>query len=264
MGVTRRWSWLGVLVIGVVLFEAVRQTLVATGNPALVPTLILIGAAVIPLAFVDFMAARRLEFSIGAGTIALTALFGGVVGVVAAGALEFDTLQSLGVLPMLAVGFIEEAAKLIVPVVLVLALRRHRRAADGLVVGVACGAGFAVLETMGYAFVTLIQSRGSVGAVDGVLLLRGLLSPAGHMAWTGLTAAALWHAAIRGWRPRPVLLLVLAYLVAVGLHTAWDSLGGVVGYVVVAAVSLVLLGWTTHRIGGRHRHSRPAATPVAV
>ena len=57
-------------------------------------------------------------------------------------------LRELGVVPMLAVGFIEEAAKLIVLVVLVITLRPRRRA-DGLVLGVAAGAGFAVLETMG-------------------------------------------------------------------------------------------------------------------
>ena len=67
---------------------------------------------------------------------------------------------------MFAVGLIEEAAKLIVPLALVLVLRRERHPADGLLIGVASGAGFAVLETMGYAFVVLIQSQGDVAAVD--------------------------------------------------------------------------------------------------
>lgn len=247
--------------IGVVLFEAVRRTLVATGNPALVPTLILIGAAVVPASFVAFVAARRLAFSVGPGTIALAALFGGVVGVVAAGAVEFDTVRVLGFLPTVAVGAIEEAAKLIVPVVLVLLARRHRLPADGLLIGVASGAGFAALETMGYAFVALIGSQGGIGSVDGVLLVRGFLSPAGHMAWTGLTAAALWWAAIDGWRPRAVLRLAVTYLVAVGLHTAWDGVGTVAGYAVVAAISLALLTWTTHRLGGHRRH-HPAGSAV--
>ncbi len=65
--------------------------------------------------------------------------------------------------------------------------------ADGLVIGVAVGMGFAALETMGYAFVALIASRGDIGAVEQMLLLRGVLSPAGHMAWTGLACAALWQ-----------------------------------------------------------------------
>lgn len=48
---------------------------------------------------------------------------------------------------------------------------------------------------MGYAFVVLIASKGNIGAVEQTLLLRGLLSPAGHMAWTGLVCAAIWQAA---------------------------------------------------------------------
>jgi hypothetical protein len=48
--VFRRWSWLPVLVVGAVLYELVRLTLVGTGNPLFVPTLILLGAAVVPVA----------------------------------------------------------------------------------------------------------------------------------------------------------------------------------------------------------------------
>jgi protease PrsW len=237
-----------VLVVGIALFLAVLRTLVVTQNPNLVPSLILLGAAVIPAAFVTFVRARRLEFGIGGGAVALIALVGGVVGVVAAGMLEFDTLQRLGFMPMLAVGVIEEAAKLIAPVV-VLVATRHRHPADGLLAGVASGAGFAALETMGYAFVVLIQSQGNLAVVEEVLLVRGVLSPAAHMAWTGLTAAALWRAAERGWTGRAIGGFVGVFVVAVLLHTAWDSIGGTVTYVILAVISLTLLAVTTHRLG---------------
>ena len=236
------------LVVGVVLFEAVRRALVSTQNPNLLPALILLGAAVVPAAFVTFIAGRRLSVDVHGGALALVAVVGGVVGVVAAGVLEFDTVRRLGAMPMVAVGLIEEAAKLLVPVALVLAVRRWRRPSDGLLVGVASGAGFAALETMGYAFVVLIQTRGSLDAVDGVLVLRGLLSPAAHMAWTGLTTAALWRAAGRGWSGAAALRFVGAYAVAVALHTAWDTLGSTTGYAVVAVLSLGLLLVVTHRL----------------
>ena len=195
----------------------------------------------------------------------LTALLGGVVGVAAAGLWEYRTLQRLGVLPLAGVGLIEEAAKLIVPLVLVLVLRRDRHPADGLLVGVASGAGFAVLETMGYAFVSLIQSRGDVGVVQAVLFERGVLSPAAHMAWTGLAAAALWHAAIGHWRPRALGWFVLVFVVAVVLHTAWDSAPNIWVDGVVAVVSLVLLWWTAHRLAAPHHRERtPTAAAVPV
>ena len=40
--------------------------------------------------------------------------------------------------------------------------------------GVATAAGFAALETMGYGFVSLLTSRGNLGILDEVLLVRGL------------------------------------------------------------------------------------------
>ena len=60
-------------------------------------------------------------------------------------------------------------------------------------IGVATAAGFAGLETMGYGFVALLQSRGNLAVLNEVLILRGLISPAGHLAWTGLVTAALWR-----------------------------------------------------------------------
>jgi RsiW-degrading membrane proteinase PrsW (M82 family) len=261
----RRWSWLLVLVVGVVLYEAIRRVLIETGNPNLVPALILIGAAVVPVAFVTFIASRRLVFTAHSGLVLLTALLGGAVGVVAAGLWEYRTLQRLGVLPLAGVGLIEEAAKLIVPLVLVLVLRRDRHPADGLLIGVASGAGFAVLETMGYAFVSLIQSQGNVAVVQQVLFERGVLSPAAHMAWTGLAAAALWHAAIEHWRPRALGRFVLVFLVAVLLHTAWDSAPTIWVDGIVAVVSLVLLWWTAHRLAAPHRRDTvPQAGAVRV
>src|SRR5690348_9276093 len=206
----RWWSWCVVLAVGLALYFLVRDATIRPGNPDFVPALILLGAAVAPASFLTFMAGRRIGYRVGGGLIALTALIGGVVGVVTAGVLEYHTLRDLGVVPMFAVGLIEEGAKLIAPVVLVLWLR-PLRIADGLLIGVASGAGFAVLETMGYAFVALIQSQGSLAVVDGILFERGVLSPAAHMAWTGLTAAALWAAAEHGWRGPSVMRFVGVY-----------------------------------------------------
>jgi protease PrsW len=243
---TRRWAWVLVLVGGVVLFEIVRRVLIETQNPNLVPSLILLGAAVAPAAFVMFVLGRRLQYDTSGGAIGVVAFLSGIIGVVTAGLLEYNTLRDLGVLPMVAVGFIEEAAKLIVPAALLIVLRRYRLPSDGLLVGVAAGAGFAALETMGYAFVTLISSRGDLAAVDNILLLRGLLSPAAHMAWTGLTATALWYAAAHRWKGGAVLRFLAVFALAVALHATWDSVGTIPVYIVLAAISLGLLTWFAH------------------
>lgn len=264
MGRARRWSWLLVLLAGTALFELVRHAIVSTGNPNLVPALILLGAAVVPGAFVAFIGGRRLVFDVGAGTVALTALVGGVIGVVTAGLVEYGTLKRLGALPMVGVGLIEEFAKLLVPAVIFLLVRRPVHPADGLLLGVASGAGFAVLETMGYAFVVLIQSRGDLAVVDSVLFLRGILSPAAHMAWTGVAAAALWDAGAHRWRGSAGGRFLGAFVAVVALHTAWDAVGSPAAYVVVAVLSLVLLARISHHLAAPHRRDAVAARPVVA
>jgi protease PrsW len=243
----RRYSWIAVLVVGVALFLAVERTLMATQNPNFVPSAILLGAAIVPAAFLAFVYGRRLTYAVGASTVVVAAFLGGVIGTVVAGTLEFDAQRDLGVLPMVGVGLIEEASKLLIPLAILVLVRRARTHADGLLIGVAAGAGFAALETMGYAFTTLLQSQGSITATVDVLLVRGIMSPAGHMAWTGIAAAALYHAAARGWTGRRLAGVVGAFVLAVVLHALWDSQGSLLGMAVVALVSLVALGWTVHR-----------------
>jgi RsiW-degrading membrane proteinase PrsW (M82 family) len=84
--------------------------------------------------------------------------------VAAAAVLEYETLLSLGALPMLAVGLIEERAKLGLPLVLFLQ-RRFLNPSAGLLFGVAAGMGFASFETVGYGLVELVVAR-KVGATD--------------------------------------------------------------------------------------------------
>jgi protease PrsW len=68
------------------------------------------------------------------------------------------------------------------------------------------------------------------------------------MAWTGLTAAVLWHAAARH-RPWPAVFRCIgAFLLAVALHTARDRIGTIVGYVVLAVIGLAALTVVAHQM----------------
>ena len=245
----RRWAWLGVLVIGLVLYVLVLRTLVRTQNPNFVPALILLGATVVPLAFLAFAQARTGRWQVPAWALVTSAFLGGVIGTVVAGTLEYDTLRRLGALPMLFVALIEESAKLIVPVVLlftVLARHQRRLPSDGLIIGVAAGMGFAALETMGYAFSALLSSQGNIGTVEETLFIRGLTAPAGHTAWTGLTAGALW-ALLALPSTRRLLEFIGTFIGAVVLHTLWDTFSGLVTFLVLAVISLGWLFWALHR-----------------
>jgi RsiW-degrading membrane proteinase PrsW (M82 family) len=261
-GTRRGWwsrsAWLAVLVLGVAAYLLVLRTVVDTSNLNLVPALLLLGSAVAPASVLVFAVSGGRHVIAPTGLVVLTALAGGVIGTVAAGTLEYDTIQRLGGLPTLLIGVIEEAAKLIVPVLLLVFLR-HEDPRWGVIIGVASGMGFATLETMGYGFTALLSSRGDLRAVDQTLLLRALLSPASHIAWTGLTAAALWRIPTARRRGRAVGLAVAAFVLAVVLHATWDSSTGVPVHIAVAALSITLLLVLLHRA---HRTRSPIAPVV--
>jgi protease PrsW len=235
----RHWWW-QVLLGGVVILYALERVLVQTRNLNLVPSVILLGAFLVPATFVIYLYQRLPDLEVPIPVVVVSFVWGGAVGVLVASVLEYDTLRTLGILPMLGVGLIEEAAKLILPVAFYVQ-GRYRSEAAGLVLGVASGMGFAALETMGYAFVTLLKTRGNLAVLDDVLLVRGLLSPAGHAAWTGLVAAVLWRERERG---RPGLLsgkVVGTFLLAVVLHALWDTFNALRGATFLASASVEAL-----------------------
>jgi RsiW-degrading membrane proteinase PrsW (M82 family) len=247
MTALRRWAWLGVLLVGIVLYLLVLVTMVETQNPNFVPSMILIGATIAPATFVTFAQGRSGRWQVPGRTIAVVAFFGGVIGVVAAGWLEYDALRALGTLPKLGIGLIEESAKLIAPLLLLLVTRgRRREPADGLVIGVASGMGFAALETMGYAFNALLASKGNIGAVEQTLFVRGLTAPAAHLAWTGLTAGALFALAAAP-TGRRMTAFAATFAGAVVLHALWDSFDNILVYAILGVISLTWLLVQLHR-----------------
>lgn len=254
---SRRWAWLGVLAVGLGLYVIVLRTMVRTQNPNFVPSLLLLGATVVPLAFLTFAQARTGRWQVPASALVTAAFFGGVIGVVVAGTLEYDALRGLGALPMLFVAIIEEAAKMIVPVLLLFVLlARHGRRlpSDGLVIGVASGMGFAALETMGYGFTSLLASQGNINAVQETLFVRGLTAPAGHTAWTGLTCGALW-ALVATPSGRKALAFAGTFVGAVAMHAAWDTFGGVLPFAILAVISLGWLFLAMHRYRAFAEHT---------
>lgn len=101
--------------------------------------------------------------------------------------------------------------------------------------------GFAALETMDYGFVSLLSSRGNLGVLDEVLLVRGLTSPAGHAAWTGLVCAVLWRERAKAGRVKINWRVIGAFITAVVLHALWDTFNGFRGTSFVSSASLELL-----------------------
>lgn len=260
-----------VLVGGTILFFLLVALVRGLGNPTDIPIVIIVGAFVVPVAFVSYVYEREPGRDIPSSMVILCFLWGGALGVSIAATLEYATLRNLGAAQMFGVGIIEESAKLIFPLGVYLH-GRYCSQADGLIFGVAAGMGFAALETIGYGFAAA-QSSNSIGSVETTLVVRGLLSPAGHGAWTGLVCAVLWREREKLGRRVVNLPVAAAFTAAVLFHAFWNIFNSQTGPTLIEAVGIEVgsgvialtgLGLLFHMVNeGAHRRLKfvPGCSP---
>ncbi len=266
----RRSHWWQVLLIAFGLYILGIVILAFTDNPVLFPTVAMLGSFMIPVTYVAFFYDHRHLSRLTLPTISLSFLYGGLLGVFAASLLEPLFIRNLNFVTAFEVGFIEEFAKILG--VLVIARRAgHDSELDGLILGAAAGMGFAALESMGYAFVAVLESGGNLSASVMIMLMRGLLSPLGHGTWTAILVGAMFRAS-RGGKLRVTRAVLGAYLTVVILHGLWDGLPGIVAFItasgldvlisqgLVGVVGLFLL-WLRWRRAVR-QETEPASAPM--
>jgi RsiW-degrading membrane proteinase PrsW (M82 family) len=219
-------SWVRIFVGGLTLWSATVLVTFATGNANLVPTIILLGSFLVPVAFVTY-AFSRADQVVTAQRIFTAFIYGGVLGVLGASILEAAFLQQPSAPTYLGVGLIEEAVKL---AALWLVARRLPRytTRDGIVLGAAVGFGFAAFESAGYAFNALFTNSGlSLLNLVETEVLRGILTPVGHGLWTAILGGALFAAAAPRGRLRLSRAVVGSYVLVVLLHALWDASQGI-------------------------------------
>src|SRR5438874_1423681 len=217
-----RRPWARLFLTGLVLWVLTVIVTFATGNPNLVPTLVLLGSFLVPVTFVVWAFGRRHSGEVTAELLFSTFVTGGILGVLSASLLETYLLHPSPGL-FLGVGLIEEAAKLAVLAFLTRRLH-HKYATDGLILGASVGFGFAAFESAGYAFTALFTEHGlSLMDLVQTEILRGLLSPVGHGLWTAILGGVLFSRSTR----QHFLVsgrLILTYLGVSLLHALWDSM----------------------------------------
>ena len=181
---------------GLGLWLAAVVTTFVTGNPNLVPTVVLLGSFLVPVTFVVWAWQRREAGELNASLLFSTFVAGGVLGVVAASVLEAYLLRPSWWL-FLGVGAIEELVKLVALAFLTRRLQ-HKSLRDGMILGASVGFGFAAFESAGYAFTALFTTDGlSLSQLVGTELLRGVLAPVGHGLWTAILGGVLFRASSR-------------------------------------------------------------------
>lgn len=243
----RSWAppWWAVFLIGLVLWVVATAATFLTGDIITLPTVILVGSFLVPVTAVIWYLDHDPSPVLSPRRILVAFIIAGTIGVLAASLLEYWLLGT-GPAQMLGVGLIEEFVKAALVVVVALGIHAfHTR--DGIVLGAAVGFGFGALESSGYALASLFVVQNhhlvlSLGSVVFTELIRGVLAPFGHGLWTGIMGGVIFAAA-RGGRMRLSWSVVGAYLLVSILHGAFDSIGGVTGYVIISIVGLVPLVW---------------------
>lgn len=238
--------WVTLTAGGVAFFALLRWVTLTTHNPRLIPGMVLIGALVVP---VSLIAALRGKTSSSPSDVTtdkalIIALASGCLSISLAAVMEKPTITD-AILPLTVVGPIEEAAKLAVIVCAVLWLV-PATPRNGVVVGAACGAGFAVVETLGYVFTDYLGSGDKFTALESDLLWRSLFTPATHLAWSAILGYAVAAAASKHWAPRWTALATATYLAVAALHSAWDLYPELPIHLFFTALNLALLTVVTN------------------
>ena len=262
--------WWAVLLIGLVLWGASVGVAFFTSNLLVLPTIVLLGSFLVPVTAVVWYLDHDPSPALSPRRIVAGFVIAGVIGVLAASVLESWLVFGPGLIGNLKVGLIEELVKGAALVVIAWGLTSFGTR-DGIVLGATVGFGFAALESSGYALASLFVVQGghlslSLTSVVFTELVRGVLAPFGHGLWTAILGGVIFHGARRG-HLRFTWSILAAYLGVSILHAAFDSFGGIAGYIVISIIGLVPLIWLWRRgdrtgwVGFREREPQPQ--PVA-
>jgi len=216
----------------------------------LLPGILFTGTFAVPLAmaflFFELNTPRNVSFH----KVLMLICAGGVLSLCFA--LEVDQMAGLGALGPPAAGITEETGKLLA-VLAIMRAPKYRYILNGLLFGAAVGAGFAAFESAGYAFQALLGTHAVEGMVQSIYI-RAAITPFGHIAWTAISAGALWRAKIKqgSWgaslADRSFLRMMA---IPVTLHALWDlSLVGLLQGLPLAGLleilkecAIGLVGW---------------------
>jgi RsiW-degrading membrane proteinase PrsW (M82 family) len=214
-------------------------------NLNLIPGLIMIGSLAGPFTQLIFFFEVNVARNVSLYQLLKLMLIGGVLSLIIS-LFGFQLTNLSETLGPPAAGIIEEVGKA-AALLLVVNQLRYRWTLNGLLLGAAVGAGFAVFESAGYAFRLGVVSSNNSGVLFDVIQTRGFLTLlGGHVLWTAIVGAALWR--VRGDRRfAPSMLadsrFLRVFAVAVVSHMVWDTSFELPLYLKYVALGFVV--WVT-------------------
>lgn len=219
----RPWSWAWRWVLGGGIVACAVLWMVMQSVPELHPLYACLMSLCVPWAMVTLFCEMDVSRRVSWWVASLVMLFGGAASI----GVSLMLWMAWGIEPTVPLaGVVEEPAKGLILLVLAMFTRQFPGILSGLALGVCVGSGFAVIETVEYAY---LFGQGGEPSTE-VLLVRGLFAPMMHLAWTGALGGAMWaargpervgFAALSSW----LTWAVLAGMVV--LHCLWNTIGPV-------------------------------------
>ncbi len=217
------WLFLKALTASVIMFVLFLVAALQFNNIIVLPGLMFAGAVAVPISILVLFFEFNVPKNISLYQVFKLFAIGGILSILIS--LVGFKLVDLGAwLGASAAGLIEETGK-VLALLIVINKVRYKWTLNGLLLGGAVGAGFAVFESAGYAFMVL-AAGGDISMMLNNIALRAILAPGGHVAWAALEGAVLWK--IKGDRPFTWSLLsdprfLRVFVFTVGLHMIWNS-----------------------------------------
>ena len=221
----RPWLYSRIFLMFMIVFVVLYIMVMNFNNLNAVPGSMFVGALLVPLTVMIFFWEMNVPRNISILDVISIFFVGGVFSLIVTLFL-IDFFPSAGAGPLWGstlVGLVEELGKVLV-VAYYVKRNNTRYKLNGLLLGSCVGAGFAVFETAGYAFMSLINTNRLTAMMD-ILFQRGVLAIGGHVVWAAISGFGLIVA--KGEEPLQTnhffSAKFLKFLMLVSaLHAVWD------------------------------------------
>lgn len=246
--IPKPWVFFRMLCCSVLLYIAFIVVGELFENTKLIPAQFFIGAVAVPISFLCLFFELNILRNVSVFRVARFVLIGGMISLLYSLVLyQFQSTED----SIFWAGPVEEVGKLLAMIVIAEGSSRLKTSyvlgiigmpfdwligqgvapaakypwiLNGILFGAAVGVGFAVFETMGYAFESLLFN-GGIPVMHQTIFMRGILSPFGHIVWSAICGGAVWSACKGGaWRWTKLFHLKVILLVGLAsiLHGIWD------------------------------------------
>lgn len=221
----RPWVFFKTFIGAIIVYFLFVQGWKEFQNINLVPGLIIVGSFAVPISALIFFVEVNARRNVSLYQVIRLVFMGGILSIIISLILfQVSDALKLNWLGASVAGIVEEPGK-ILTLLIVVNNKKYRYTLNGLLFGAAVGVGFAAFESAGYALYAGLVDPSPTAMMDSIML-RGMLSPFGHIVWTGMCGAALWR--VKSDRKFQFSMFsdprfTRIFFIAAILHMTWNS-----------------------------------------